>query len=104
MLLQVMAMARVSWSVTALADPAHAALHWSLQAHQHLEGGAQWVAAVADSVSHLSADASNLSAPPPGGERMPAAPLPHDMPAAHAMQTLAPPFLEGPLRPPRSQD
>lgn len=96
-------MAGVGWSLTAFADPADAALHRSLQAHQHLEGGVHWVEASAESVSHLSVDGSNLSAPPPGGERMPAAPLPHDLPAAHAMRALAPPFLEGPLRPPRSQ-
>lgn len=96
-------MAGVGWSLTALADPADAALHRSLQAHQHLEGDLHWVEASAESVNHLSADGSNLSAPPPGGERLPAAHFPHDPPAAHAVRALAPPFLEGPLRPPRSR-
>lgn len=94
-------MAGVGWRLTALADPADAALHRSLQAHQHLEGDLHWVEASAESVNHLSADGSNLSAPPPGGERPPAAQFPHDPPTSRAMSALAPPFLEGPLRPPR---
>lgn len=102
LLLQGMAQARTTLSPGAIDDLGHAALHWQQEGHHHHDDGSYHLDDSADSARHLAADQllSALAAAPAALFVMPRPAAAR--PAARAGPALAPPFLEGPLRPPRS--
>lgn len=101
MLWQSVAMARVGSTVNAMADLAHATLHWQEVAHHHHGDGSYHRDDSKESVKHVVTD--HLSA-----SLALAAPTAHDFPALGSgapgdLRTTAfpNPTLEGLLRPPR---
>jgi hypothetical protein len=101
MLWQSMALARMAAAEGALADLAHASLHWLEQGHHHHDDGGYHEDDSAESARHLIADQVNTSpAPPPGralGVTLGTAPSP----IAQVDDLTAQPYLDGLLRPPR---
>jgi len=61
MLWQSVAMARIGSTVNALADPAHATLHWQAEAHHHHEDGSYHQDDSKESVQHMVMDHLNAS-------------------------------------------
>jgi hypothetical protein len=61
MLWQSVAMARIGSTVNALADPAHATLHWQGAAHHHHEDGSYHQDDSKESVQHVVTDHLNAS-------------------------------------------
>ncbi len=102
LLWQSLPLARLGTAQSGALDFAHAALHWLGATHHHHADGDFHFDASSDSVQHLIADQSNPTAVrADDGHGAPTraavrAPLP--LPACG----VAPPFLEGPLRPPRA--
>lgn len=101
MLWQSVALARVGSTVNALADLAHATLHWQDEGHHHHEDGSYHLDDSNESAQHVVTDHLNASlamAAPPSQDFPPlrsAAPRgPHDAAAPS-------PTLDGLLRPPR---
>ena len=97
---QALAMAKGGATVNALLDFGHAVLHWDGTAHHHHADGSLTLDASDESTRHLLADHSSgpfLTA------QDPATPLPalQLALAACAGQPCGPPYLDGPLRPPR---
>jgi hypothetical protein len=95
------ALARVGASVEALADLEHAALHWQGEAHHHHDDGSFHVGESEESARHLMADHVSVPALLP---QPPATLLRLDdgAPALPSARAGPHPFLDGPLRPPRS--
>ena len=101
MLWQSVALARVGSTINVLADLEHAALHWQEERHHHHDDGSFHLDDSNESVQHVTGDqvstttallhACSYDFPPR------AALSPRSLRDAPA----SPPFLEGPLRPPR---
>lgn len=98
---QGMALARPGSSVNALADLAHASLHWQEAGHHHHDDGSYHLDDSKESVQHVMADHLSTSAAlfgasaqafPPAASTSPRGL--HEGPPPH-------PFLDGLLRPPR---
>jgi hypothetical protein len=84
-----------------LADPEHAALHLHGHAHQHHEDGSVHLENSSEALQHVLSDHSGGTAAPP--VRAPDSLLSQASatPAGWHQALAAPPYLEGPLRPPR---
>lgn len=101
LLWQSLALARAGSSISAVADPAHAVLHWQDEAHHHHDDGSHHVDDSAESAQHLAADhaGGSVALLPTGSDSLVignAAPSASrgEVPSAH-------PYLDGLLRPPR---
>lgn len=103
LLWQSVTLARAGSTVNALADTAHAALHWHDEGHHHHDDGTYQLDDSSEAQQHLLGDHVNTTValllvlshgfPPPGSAPPGTLPL-HDVPA---------PDLEGLLRPPQAR-
>jgi hypothetical protein len=101
LLCQAAAFARPGSAVNLLADAGHAVAHWQDEAHQHDDDGGWHVDDSDEAVGHVMADhccgmALAHVVPLQWPELAAASPGPH------TVATHRPPFLDGPLRPPRT--
>lgn len=98
---QSVAVSRAGSAADAVADLPHAALHWQEDRHHHHDDGTYHLDDSAESTLHLWAD--QISVP---------AMLPHEPASLAGLRAVVPasrltspgphPFLDGPLRPPRT--
>lgn len=101
MLWQSLALARIGSPVNALADLAHAALHWQGAAHLHMADGTYELDSSSDAIQHVVTDHTSASL------ALATSPSPAVLPASSAAPdnlhgTAVPdPLLDGLLRPPR---
>ena len=98
---QALALGRPGSSVNVLLDAAHAVLHWQGIGHHHHDDGSVQVEESPDASRHLLTDQAGgftgLPAAQPGAPAPIASIMPRGLPAGAG----PPPFLEGPLKPPR---
>ena len=98
---QSVAMARVDSTVNALADLAHATLHWQEEAHHHHEDGSYHQDDSKESVQHGVTDHLNASLALAAAASHDFPPLGSAAPDGHYEQLVPSPSLDGLLRPPR---
>jgi hypothetical protein len=102
MVWQTVALARAGSTVNALADMAHAALHWQEEGHHHHEDGSYHLDDSRESAQHVLSDQVNATAALIVSSS-------HDLPSLGSVApdglheaSVPDPALEGLLRPPRS--
>jgi len=102
MLWQSMALARPGSTVNVLADLEHAALHWQEESHHHHEDGSFHLDDSQASTLHLLTDHVTATSAllPVATHHFP--PVASSAPGAVDQLRVPDPFLDGPLRPPRS--
>lgn len=101
MLWQSAAFARLGMSVEALAELEHAVLHWQDEAHHHHDDGSFHVGESDESARHLMADHVSVPALLPQPPAM-LLRLEDGAPELPGVRAGPHPFIDGPLRPPRS--
>jgi len=101
MLWQSAALARVGVTAEALADLGHAVSHWQDEAHHHHDDGSFHFGDSEESARHLMADHVSVPALLPLVSAM-LLRLADGAPGPRSVRTGPHPFLDGPLRPPRS--
>lgn len=102
MVWQTVALARPGVALDVFADREHAALHWHGDGHHHHGDGSYHLDDSNESVQHVLSDHGS-------GTAGPLLSSPHRFPAVsraarqhHAVGRVPHPFVEGPLRPPRT--
>ena len=101
LLWQSVAMARIGSTVNALADPAHATLHWQGEAHHHHENGSYHQDDSKESVQHVVTDHLNASLALAAASSHDFPPLGSAAPDDLRERPVPDPALDGLLRPPR---
>lgn len=101
MLWQSVAMARIGSTVNALADLAHATLHWQAEAHHHHDDGSYHLDDSKESVQHVVIDHLNASLALAAASLHDFPPLGSAAPDGLRERPVPDPALDGLLRPPR---
>jgi len=102
LLWQALPLARMGVAPQQLAQVAHETLHWIGVAHHHHGDGSHHFDRSTDSAQHLVADHFNPSATPAGDSPPALYPEPRSAPPGAHARGVPPPFLDGPIRPPRT--
>jgi hypothetical protein len=101
MLWQSVALARAGSTVNALADLAHATLHWQEEGHHHHEDGSYHVDNSNESVQHVLSDHVSAAAALMVSSPQPLPPPGSTAPSGLHETRVPNPVLDGLLRPPR---
>ncbi|MDH4391047.1 MAG: hypothetical protein QE285_06440 [Aquabacterium sp.] len=103
MLWQSLALARIGSPVNALADLAHAVLHWQKTAHQHADDGSYQLDGASTSTHHVVADQAGASLAVLTVRAHAVVPAGSVAPGSADGAAAPDPLLDGLLRPPRSR-
>ena len=98
---QALALGRPGSSVNVLLDAAHAVLHWQGIGHHHHDDGSVQLDESPDASRHLLTDHAGGFTGLPAAQPGAPAPVASSMPCVRPAGAGPPPFLEGPLKPPR---
>jgi hypothetical protein len=101
LLCQALAVAGPAGSLARGQDAGHAALHWLEESHHHHDDGTWHLDDSDESAWHLVADHGYLAAAMLPDVSLPLPSLVAVAPRVHEVRASSPPFLAGPLRPPR---
>ena len=98
---QSLALGHPGSSVNLLLDAAHAVLHWQGIGHHHHDDGSVQIDESPDASRHLLTDHAGGFTGLPAAQPDTPAPVASSMPCGRPAGAGPPPFLEGPLKPPR---
>lgn len=102
LLWQSVAVAPAGFLPDILADVEHAVLHWQDEGHHHHDDGSWHVDESTESVQHATADQVGSSPALHSTVTLRWAAMASQSPPAARSSAITAPFLEGPLRPPRT--